>query len=127
MSFDIVGIHHIELTVTDLERSKQFYAKFPKFKVVAEYTNFIMFYTGKFYLGLTDHKGKTVTSKFNELAIGLDHLAFEVASLVALNKAAELLEELKISHSKINVLSNGTHILTFRDPDNIQLEFAYKP
>ncbi|HLD51048.1 hypothetical protein A3K34_02040 [candidate division WWE3 bacterium RIFOXYC1_FULL_40_10] len=127
MSFEITGIHHIEFTVTDLEQSKRFYSKFPGFKVVAEYPNFVMFQANEFYLGLTDHKGCVTNDKFSEFNVGLDHLAFGVSSLEDLREVASFLDSQKIPHSEINVLSNGTHIFTFRDPDNIQLEFAYKP
>lgn len=121
----ITGIHHIKLTVTNLERSKDFYSKFPDFKIVAEYDDFIMFFTGGFYLGLTTSNQKE-NNKFSELTTGLDHLAFSVESMNDLEEALEFFDENNIEHSEIKKLSNNTHIVTFRDPDNIQLELAYK-
>jgi catechol 2,3-dioxygenase-like lactoylglutathione lyase family enzyme len=116
----ILGIHHIELTVSDLKRSRGFYEKLPGFKVVAEYPNFIMFFNGHFYLGLTDHKQKLREKVFREANVGLDHVSFEVKSKEDLDKAA------KIYGGEIKKLSNGLYILAFRDPDNIQLEFCWK-
>jgi len=123
----ITGIHHIELTVKDLVISKAFYSQFPAFKIVAEYPSFIMFsINNKIYLGLTDHKGKLNNDKFSEFNIGLDHFAFEIDSLEGLKELKEFLVEKDIQHSDIEKLSNDTYILTFRDPDNIQLEFSFR-
>lgn len=76
----IKNIHHIELTVSDLGRSKEFYSQIPGFKLVASYPNFYMFSCGDFYLGLTDHKGKQKEKRFDEKNVGLDHVSFAVKS-----------------------------------------------
>jgi catechol 2,3-dioxygenase-like lactoylglutathione lyase family enzyme len=122
----IIGIHHIELTVTDLQRSKDFYSKIPGFKIVAEYSSFVMLSCGNLYLGLTDHNGKQTSERFSELNIGLDHVAFAVESYDDLVAAWELGMTLGVDMGEIQKLSNGTHIVVFRDPDNIQLEFAWR-
>jgi glyoxylase I family protein len=116
----ILGIHHIELTVANLARSKAFYERLPGFKVVAEYPNFVMFYNGHLYLGLTDHKGKQTSDRFAETNVGLDHVSFAVKSKEDLEEAA------KLYNGEIKKLSNGLYVLAFRDPDNIQLEFCWK-
>lgn len=126
LSMKIRAVHHIKLTVSDLEKSKQFYAKLPGFKVVAYHPDFIMFSCGNFYLGLTTHLGELTLEKFSEHNVGLDHIAFEVSSKNDLDEALEFFEKEKIEHGEIKELSNGTCVLSFRDPDNIQLEFAYK-
>jgi glyoxylase I family protein len=122
----ITGIHHIELTVKNMEISKAFYSKIPDFKIVADYPGLIMFSVGNFYLGLTNHLEKVETDRFNEKNIGLDHFAIEVDSMESLNEAKDFLQQEGIIHGEIIRLSNGTHVLSFRDPDNIQIEFAYK-
>ncbi|HLD25218.1 MAG TPA: VOC family protein [Patescibacteria group bacterium] len=122
----ITGIHHVQLTVTDLKRSKDFYSKLPNFTLVANHPNFLMFFAGSFYIGMTDHKGLLREKVFNEKNTGLDHIAFEVASENDLAEALTYLDIEKIPHGKIKILSNGAHVLAFRDPDNIQLEFAWR-
>lgn len=122
----IKGIHHIELTVSNLEKSKEFYSKLPGFKVVASYPGFIMFFCKNFYLGLTAHKEKSSKDKFDEFRTGLDHVSFEVSLKNDLNEAIKLFDKEKIEHGKIEKLSNNVLVLAFRDPDNIQLELAYK-
>jgi glyoxylase I family protein len=50
----------------------------------------------------------------------LDHLEFEVAGRNGLERWRERLTRLGIAHSGIK-----DHLITFRDPDNIQLEFFW--
>lgn len=126
MSFQITRIHHIEFTVTDLNISKQFYLKIPGFKVVAEYPNFVMFFNGSFYLGLTDHKGQHNQKRFDERNVGMDHISFEVKSRKDLEYALLLFDKEKIKHGEIKKLSNNLYVLAFRDPDNIQLELSWR-
>ena len=122
----IRGIHHVKLTVSDLARSKKFYSKIPGFKVVAEYPDFVMFGVGDANVGLTTHDGKLSSDRFDELSVGLDHFAVKLASEVDLLEAIAFLDSVGIEHSGIKASSNGVKIVVFRDPDNIQLEFAAK-
>lgn len=126
MPFTITGIHHIELTVKNLQVSKLFYSKLPGFKEVAEYPHFIMFYTGSFYFGITDHEGKQHTTVFDEKNIGLDHISFEVSKKEDLNTAVQFFDSEKIPHGEIKKLSNNLYVLAFRDRDNIQLELCFR-
>ncbi len=126
MSFTINKIHHIKLTVKNLEISKKFYESLPGFKCVANYPDFIMFSVGNFYLGLTTHSGKSSMESFSEFRIGLDHISFDVKSKQDLETALGFFNKNKIPHGKIDKLSNDLLILPFRDPDNIQLELCYK-
>jgi len=121
----IKGVHHIKLTVTDLDRSKRFYQKIPGFKIVAEHPDFIMFYNNFLYLGLTTHKGKA-KAKFDETTTGLDHISFVVESKQDLDGVIIFFDKEKIPHGEIKKLSNNTYVLAFRDPDNIQLELSWR-
>lgn len=122
----IRGIHHIELTVKDLNASKSFYSLLPGFKIVAEYEDFVMFSNNHLNIGLTTHKNINLIPKFDEKNIGLDHFALELGSEKELKEALDLLVKNSIVHSNIQNLSNGTKLIVFRDPDNIQLEFCYR-
>jgi glyoxylase I family protein len=55
---------------------------------------------------------------FSEFRTGLDHIEFEVGSMRELDAWRRKLDELGIPYSGAR-----PHIVTFRDPDNIQLEF----
>ena len=76
-------------------------------------------------LCLVDHGEAAGT--FNEFRAGLDHLEFLVSQRSDLDSWASRLDELGVHHSGVKQPShtaNGT--LTFRDPDNIQLEFFWR-
>jgi hypothetical protein len=66
------------------------------------------------------------TDRFDENRVGLDHLSFSVANRQGLEDAVRLLDEQGISHGAVTDLGPkfGIYILTFRDPDNIQLELT---
>ena len=64
---------------------------------------------------------------FNEFIPGLDHLEFLVAERTDLDEWAQRLDSLGIAHSGIKEpLYTRNAMLTFRDPDNIQLEFFWR-
>jgi glyoxylase I family protein len=64
---------------------------------------------------------------FDEFRIGLDHLEFLVAHRDDLDNWVTRLDELGIPHSGVKEPSyTANAMLTFRDPDNIQLEFFWQ-
>jgi glyoxylase I family protein len=66
---------------------------------------------------------------FDETLIGLDHLAFRVATRADLDTWAERLAAAGVPASPIadSRSIDGAAVLVFRDPDNIQLEFFADP
>jgi glyoxylase I family protein len=69
------------------------------------------------------HRG----GSFDEFRIGLDHLEFLVAQRCDLDAWAARLDELGIGHSGVKEPSyTANAMLTFRDPDHIQLEFFWR-
>lgn len=64
---------------------------------------------------------------FNEFRTGLDHLEFLVTNRESLLEWAERLDHLGIPHSGVKTLDyTRNSMITFRDPDDIQLEFFWK-
>jgi glyoxylase I family protein len=64
---------------------------------------------------------------FSEFRTGLDHLEFLVARRDDLDEWAARLYELGIAHSGVKEPPYTQNaMLTFRDPDNIQLEFFWR-
>jgi|SRR6266540_4927184 len=64
---------------------------------------------------------------FSEFRTGLDHLELLVASRDDLQEWANHLDELGIPHSGVKELDyTANAMVTFRDPDNIQLEFFWR-
>lgn len=134
----VSGIHHLRLTVTDVQRSRAFYTSLFGFDVAAEMppagdpsyeaVDAILFggvvlIKGNLLLGLRPVARHG--DQFDENRVGLDHVSFSLASRPEIEEAARILDERGIPHGTITDLpSFGICILEFRDPDNIQLEFS---
>lgn len=132
------GIHHLRLTVTDVDRSREFYTSLLGFNVAvespppdhpsAEAMNKILFggvvlVRGDLLMGL--RPVAPPGDRFDEDRVGLDHLSFSVASRDELEKALELFDQRGIPHGEITPLQSfGIYVLPFRDPDNIQIELT---
>ena len=63
---------------------------------------------------------------FDERKPGMDHLAFECADRAELERWASKLDDMGIENGGIVDASYGSG-LSFRDPDNIALEFFAPP
>jgi glyoxylase I family protein len=128
------SIAHVRLTVTDIERSRQFYESvfdWPVLLEVPENANettrdqLAFLYGGVVYdlggtlLGLRP----VATDRFHEDRAGLDHLAFRLGSKDELDTAAAHLDEVGVEHEPVKDIG-PSYILEFRDPDNIALELT---
>ena len=135
---ELGGIHHLRLTVTDIERSRAFYTGVLGFNAAVEapasddpthdpsypvlWAGVIMA-KGNYLLGLRPVAAKS--DRFDEDRVGLDHLSFSVESRAALNEAVQLLDQHNVPHGEPRELASfGICVLPFRDPDNIQLELT---
>lgn len=122
-------VHHLRLTVADIDRSRAFYTEVLGFAVVMELNPGVFLSNGSIGLGLgpaPDPRRAGHTDRFDENRIGLDHLSFGVSSRIELEDAARELAARGVPHGEITDLGAafGLFILAFRDPDNIQLELT---
>ena len=131
-------IHHLRLTVTDLDRSRAFYTGLLGFSVAAESPEptdaesaamaallfgGIVMIRGNLLLGL--RPVAAADDAFDEDRVGLDHLSFGVASRDDLDRAVALFDQHGVQHGPITGLDSfGIYVLPFRDPDNVQLELT---
>ena len=122
------GVHHIRLIVADPIRSRDFYTRFLNFTVAAELPPGFVLTNGNMLLGVTspwDASQAPPNDRFSPNRVGLDHLSFGVANRAELNKAAALFEEHGVEHGDVRDLPPfGITILSFSDPDGIQLELT---
>jgi glyoxylase I family protein len=122
------GVHHIRLIVTDPVRSRDFYTSLLNFKVVAELPPGFVLSNGNILLGMTspwDVSQAIPNDRFSPNRVGLDHLSFGVANRAELNKAAALFDQHGVEHGEVRDLPPfGITILSFSDPDGIQLELT---
>jgi glyoxylase I family protein len=128
------SIAHVRLTVTDIERSRQFYERVFGWRVLLEIPDNADKATrdrlGFLFGGVIYDLGGTLiglrpvaTDRFNEDRAGLDHIAFRVGSKAELDAAASHLDEVGVQHEPVKDIG-PSYILEFRDPDNIALELT---
>jgi catechol 2,3-dioxygenase-like lactoylglutathione lyase family enzyme len=122
------AIHHIRLTVTDVEQAQRFYTELLGFQLVMELPTGVVLSNGTTLLGLRALPAQSPVGdqdRFDEDRVGLDHLSFSVSSKADLEQALRLFDEQNIPHGEITDLpAFGIYILVFRDPDNFQLELT---
>ncbi|MDP9068185.1 MAG: VOC family protein [Actinomycetota bacterium] len=125
------GISHVALTVTDLDRSREFYGRLLEADPIVDedaggFYHVVYALEGGTLLGLHTHPTTNDQPRFSEFRSGLDHLAFGVSSRAELEKWVSRLDELGIDHGGIVDAPYGSG-LSFRDPDNIALELFAPP
>lgn len=133
------GLHHLRLTVTDLARSKAFYADVLGFEVAAESPGSpddpdvrgdpeqlyggVVFQTNGMLFGLRPVAAGE--DRFDSERVGLDHVSFTVGSRTELEQAAQRLDEHAVPHGEVRDLPDfGIAILSFDDPDGVHLELT---
>lgn len=126
------GLTHVAITVTDLPASTEWYARlFDAEPVLDEDEESGTFHHTVFALGggalfgLHTHHGAAASGSFDEHRTGLDHIAFAVGR-DELDGWLTRLDELGVEHSGVKRAHYGSGI-SFRDPDNIALEFFAPP
>ncbi|MEV6072558.1 VOC family protein [Nocardia sp. NPDC052001] len=134
MAISAESIAHLRLTVSDIDRSRDFYEKVFEWPVAlevpddadAELRQRLSFLDGgviyRMQHGLIGLR-PVASDRFDENRVGLDHLAFSVSSLAELKAAAAHLDACGVPHEDIKDIG-VSYILEFRDPDNIALELV---
>ncbi len=127
---DFPGITHVALTVADLDQSAHWYerlfsAKPDKLEDGEVFRAAVWILRGGTVVALHQFKNPR-TEAFDEVRPGLDHLAFGCADRGELAAWAARLDSLGIGHGGICDEPYGSG-LSFRDPDNIALEFFSPP
>jgi glyoxylase I family protein len=126
---DVSGIHHVSVTVTDIERSVPWYCDLLGLTKLMEeshpdgagYAVVLGKPDWSMCVGLHTHPTNE-SERFLESRTGLDHIGFMVSARAELDAWESKLTELGVEHSPVND-QGGYAVLVFRDPDNIQLEF----
>jgi glyoxylase I family protein len=118
----IKAIGYVGLSVRDAGSSAGWYRRLLDMREAGREDNpgwisVLLEHPSGFAIGLIQHRTND-GQPFSEFRTGLDHVEFEVESEDELNAWRSRLDELGIAYT-----GAFPHIVTFRDPDNIQLEF----
>jgi glyoxylase I family protein len=127
---DFPTMTHVAVTVSDLTVSVPWYqALLGSDPVLDEDTgpfHHTVFLVGDLLFGLHQHTSRGAVTTFDELNVGLDHVAFGVPNRAELAAWAGRLDEMGVAHGDIVDAHYGSG-LSFRDPDNIALELFAPP
>jgi glyoxylase I family protein len=123
----ITGGHHVALTVSDVDRSAEWYCTLLNMQVVLKHDGEDVKFRvladpeSGWVLGVRQYATHPV-DRFDEFRTGMDHLAFGVATRAELEDWEKELSSRGITFTPIAETPIGS-VIVFRDPDNIQLEF----
>ena len=128
----LAGIQHVGLTVSDIEASVEWYIRVlgleRQFDEPHHHSNHggyaVVLGTPDMSLNVgLDHHPANSGESFDPTRTGLDHVCFQVADADALNAWAAHLDQIGAANSGVYAME-GTpfRLLTFNDPDGIQLE-----
>jgi glyoxylase I family protein len=125
---------HVAITVTDLETSREWYQRLLGTEPVLDepvpalddhhrgFHHVVFAPPGGVLLALHGHGATDRSQLFDEFRPGLDHVSFGCADRSQLEQWQARLDELGVKHGGIAADAIGFG-LSFRDPDNIALEF----
>lgn len=127
----LAGIPFIGFSVRDAQRSTDWYRDLLGLELVRErrkdgklVATILRHPASGIEIGIQQHAGNDA-STFSEFRTGLDHVEFAVTSRDELERWLARLDRLGVTHSGIAERPHGA-LITFRDPDNIQLEFYWR-
>jgi glyoxylase I family protein len=128
---ELLTIAHVSLTVSDLDRSVPWYERVFDAKLVPDdesgpFRRAALIVAGQALVGLQEFPDPADNLPFNERRVGLDHLAFACSSRRELEAWKVRLDELGVVNGGVVDAGYGS-VLSFRDPDNIALEFFAPP
>lgn len=125
------GLHHIEIYVSDLKRTKEFYSWLLTelgYKQYQDWEEGFSFIQGGTYIVFVQVKEKYLEYGYHRSRIGLNHLAFCVETPEDVNQLTQ-----KLRNKNCCILYEDRHpyaggpnhyAVYFEDPDRIKLEVA---
>jgi catechol 2,3-dioxygenase-like lactoylglutathione lyase family enzyme len=129
--------HHVDLAVTDPERSLAFYRDLLGFTdegpIVGERGERVVYLSRpgvSFYLGIRGRQSDAHPVPYERYAVGVHHLAFAVDSREAVDERHGWLVENGVeieSEPREYDYSPGYYAVFFYDPDGIKVEILHSP
>lgn len=121
----ISAVSHVTLTVTDVERSVEWYCRALGATRLRDMTGpgwvRTLVLADGVMIGLQQHDATAPGDRFDETRVGLDHLSFACADRAEVEAWAATLDDRGVAHSPVS--EPPSNVLTAADPDGIALEF----
>jgi glyoxylase I family protein len=133
------GIHHLDLVVSDLERSKAFYSELlgglgwsGVLEIEGERGEDIWYLrAADTWIGLRQKQSDAHGVPYERYALGVHHVAFEASSRDAVDKCWEWVMtqdvEVESAPKEFPHYAEGYYAAFFYDPDGIKLEVVHEP
>ena len=133
------GIHHLDLVVSDVERSKRFYSELLRLlgwagvlDLKGERGEPIWYLQARdTWLGLREKQSDAHPVPYDRYAVGVHHVAFEASSREAVDQCWEWVlaqgGATKSAPKEFPHYARGYYAAFFFDPDGIKLEVVYEP
>lgn len=120
-------IHHVTLTVSNVENSSRWYRDLLGDVGVVEgegpgWKRRFMMWPGGLAIGVTEYESAPAADSFSHTTLGLDHVSLACASEAEVRQWGEKLDTLGFTHGPVEDAPYAWTV-TARDPDNIPLEF----
>ena len=123
------GLHHIEIYVSDLERSKNFWRWFLESLGYKEFQNWdkgISWKLGESYLVFVQTEPQFLDIPYHRCRTGLNHLAFHAKSKLHVDQIVQELKKRNIpllyEDRHPHAGGNSSYAVFFEDPDRIKVE-----
>lgn len=124
-------LHHIEINVSNLKRSKEFYSALLPELGYAEYQNWPLgfsYKSGEAYLVFVQTEEQFLQIPYHRKTTGLNHLAFHARSCAEVDRLTLLMKEKGASilyEDRYPFAGGPDHYAAFmEDPDRLKIEIA---
>lgn len=124
-------LHHVEMNVSNLEKSRQFYDYIlPKlgYEVYQEWPKGVSYKYGDTYIVFVQTEDKHLNATYHRGQVGLNHLAFHAQSRKQVDEITAMLENRGVSilYKDRHPYAGGEnyYAVFFEDPDRIKLEIV---
>jgi catechol 2,3-dioxygenase-like lactoylglutathione lyase family enzyme len=129
-----MGIHHLDLVVSDLERSLSFYTELlqplgytGRSEITGERGERVVYLGHTAQIGLRERQADTHHDRY---ALGVHHIAFAASSREQVDERARWLADHGVAidtEPREYDYADTYYAVFFYDPDGLKLEIAYAP